>query len=172
MKRRLSDERGFTLVELLIVMVLMGIIMVGVVDVFVSGTRAGADANARLGAQQNTRVALDRLEHEARCATSATLLSSGAGVKLTLPSQCSNATGTVSWCVTGGILKRYPGAACSGAGAVIFVRNITSATPFSLVTGSGDLPRLAITITSDETRSAADAATLTDSITLRNAPRG
>jgi prepilin-type N-terminal cleavage/methylation domain-containing protein len=170
MRRRLSDQRGFTVIELLIVMVLMGIIMSAVVNVFVSGTRAGADANARLAAQQNTRIALDRLDYEGRCATSASLISSGAGVTLTLPSRCSNASGTVTWCVTGGILERFPSATCSGT-AQIYVRNVTSATPFSLITASGDLPRLAITITSNETQSAADAATLTDAITLRNAAR-
>jgi prepilin-type N-terminal cleavage/methylation domain-containing protein len=170
MRRRLSDQRGFTMIELLIVMVLIGIIMMAVVDVFISGTRAGADANARLAAQQNTRIALDRLEYEGRCATSASLVGSGAGVTFTMPSQCSNASGTVTWCVTGAILERFSGAACSGTGT-IFVRNVTSATPFSIITASGDLPRLAITITSNQTSSAADGATLTDTVTLRNAPR-
>jgi prepilin-type N-terminal cleavage/methylation domain-containing protein len=171
MTRRLGDERGFTVVELLIVMVLMGIIMTAVVDVFVSGTRAGSDANARLAAQQNTRIALDRLEYQARCATSAALVSSGAGVTLTLPATCSNSSGTVTWCVTGGVLKRFPSATCSGTTGVVYVRNVTSATPFSLITASGNLPQIGITITSDETNSAADAATLKDTITLRNAAR-
>jgi prepilin-type N-terminal cleavage/methylation domain-containing protein len=169
--RRLSDERGVTLIELLIVMVLTGIIMTAVVNIFVSGTRAGADANARLTAQENTRVALDRLEYEGRCATSAALVSSGAGVTLTLPSQCTNASGTVTWCVTGGVLERFPSATCSGTSGVVYVRNVSSTTPFSLITASGNLPQLAITITSDATPSPADAATLTDTITLRNAAR-
>jgi type II secretory pathway pseudopilin PulG len=162
------------MVELLIVMSLMGIIMLAVVNIFLSGTRAGADANARLDAQQNVRVALDRLEYEGRCATNAALVSGGAGVTLTLPSQCSNASGTVTWCVSGGVLERFPSATCTGTlsgTGLIYVRNVTSATPFSLVTASGDLPQIAVTITSDETSSAADAATLTDTITLRNAAR-
>jgi prepilin-type N-terminal cleavage/methylation domain-containing protein len=169
-RRRLSGQSGFTMVELLVVMVLMAIIMGGVVDVLVSGSRAGANANARLDAQQNVRVALDRLEFEGRCATSATVISSGAGVSFTLPAQCSNATGTVTWCVNSGVLTRFTTATCGGTGQV-YVENVTSPTPFSLVTASGDLPRLDVSITSNEDGSTADAATLTDTITLRNAPR-
>ena len=49
----------------------------------------------------------------------ATLVSGGAGVTLTLPFQCPNATGTVTWCVTSGSLVRYSGSACSGSGLTL-----------------------------------------------------
>lgn len=172
MKGRLSGsaESGFTMIELLVTMVLTAIVMTGIVNVFVSGSRAGADANARLGAQQNTRVALDRLEFDGRCATSATIVSSGAGVSFSLPAACSHATGTVTWCVVSGVLTRYTSSSCSGVGMTL-VDGITSAAPFSLTTASGDLPRLDIALTVDTFGSAADAVTLTDTITLRNAAR-
>jgi len=64
MKRLVSDERGVTLIEMLVAMVLAGIVMTGVVNIFISGTRAGADANTRLDAQQGVRMALDRLEYD------------------------------------------------------------------------------------------------------------
>ena len=138
MRPRLGAEDGFSLIELVIVCLILGVVLTGLVNVLVSGTRAQADDQGRAIAQQNTRLALDRLEYDARCATSATLVGSGAGVSLSLPSQCSHATGTVTWCVTGGVLTRYTVASCTGSGQT-FVSSVTSATPFSLLTST---PRL------------------------------
>jgi len=171
MTRLVSDERGVTLIELLVTMVVSAIIMAAVVDGFVSGSRASADANARLGAQQNTRVALDRLEYEARCATGATAFGNQAGVTLTLPSQCTNAAGTVTWCVYHGSLMRYVGSSCSGTGEV-FVTGVTGQTFSTPPPGSGDLPELDVSLTVNTAAGAADAVTMTDTIALRNAARG
>ncbi len=168
-ERLLREESGFTLVELLVVCILLGLVMVGLSNILVSGTRASSDAQARMSSQQNVRLAFDRLEFEARCATSATILGGGQGVKLTLPSQCSHATGTVSWCVTSGVFTRYVSASCAGASTIKYVSSITSTAPFSLVTATGDLPRLQLALTVDTTSSASDAFTLTDAIALRNA---
>ncbi|HEV2590249.1 MAG TPA: prepilin-type N-terminal cleavage/methylation domain-containing protein [Gaiellaceae bacterium] len=169
--KRLGAENGQTLVELLVAMGLMAIVMVGIVNIFVSGGRAGADANARIDAQQNTRLAIDRLEFEGRCAAIATLLNSGAGVKFTIPTQCAHTTTTaVSWCVVSGVLERFAGASCAAGTPQVFIRGVTSATPFSLPTApSGDLPTLAVALTIDTSRDAGTAATLDDTITLRNA---
>jgi Tfp pilus assembly protein PilW len=156
------------MVELLITMVLSLILIAGIVDIFVSGGRAGADANARIDAQQQARLALDRLEFEGRCATSASLLNSGAGVAFALPAQCSHGSGNISWCVVGGVLTRFTMADCTGSN-IIFVRNITTATPFTINTNPGDLPQLLVTLTSDDNSNSADEATLDDTITLRNA---
>jgi Tfp pilus assembly protein PilW len=166
---RFAREAGQTTIELLVATALIAIVMVGVVNIFVSGARGGADANARIDAQQNTRLAVDRLEYEGRCATSATLVDSGAGVSFALPAQCSHATGTVTWCVASGVLERFTSATCSGSGEA-FVSGVTSDTPFSLpTTPSGDLPSLAISITVDTSNDSGTSATLDDMITLRNA---
>jgi Tfp pilus assembly protein PilW len=168
-RRRLGDERGFTIVELLIVCATLGVVLTGLVNVFVSGSRAGSDADARFRAQQTARLALDRLQFEARCASAATVVSAGAGVTLTLPGVCAHATGSVTWCVSAGTLMRYAGAGCSGSGTP-FVRSVTSPTPFALpATPSGDLPQLQVTIAANVAGRPSDAFTLGDAITLRNA---
>jgi prepilin-type N-terminal cleavage/methylation domain-containing protein len=167
---RLRDERGFTIVELLVAMVVTGIVMTALVNIFISGTRTAADTTARTTAQQNVRLAFDRLEFEARCATSATIVGSGSGVALALPAQCVHGTGTVCWGVAAGTLSRYANSTCTGSG-MPFVRDLTSATPFSLTTAAGYLPRLEAQLTVDTTNRASDALTLADTITLRNAPR-
>jgi prepilin-type N-terminal cleavage/methylation domain-containing protein len=171
-RARWQSEAGFSLVEMLTVMVILGIVMTGLVNVFVSGERASADGQARLTSQQNVNVALTRLEYDARCASSASLLnktgSNGAGVYLSLPAQCSHSTGNVAWCVSSGTLVRIAGTACGGTG-VNLVSSVTTTTPFSCYTPAitGALPQLkvALTVNSGGT---SDATSATDFITMRN----
>jgi Tfp pilus assembly protein PilW len=170
MRRRLADESGITLVEMLFVMLILGFVLAGLVDVFVSGTRAGTDANARMEAQGDVRKAMDRLEFEVRCSSGATISGGGSTVLLTLPSQCIHATGTFTWCVANGALMRYSGSTCSGTGQT-FIRNVTTPTPFSLVTATGLLPRLQVSLAVNTTNRSSDAVPIADMITLRNATR-
>jgi prepilin-type N-terminal cleavage/methylation domain-containing protein len=173
--RRLGrEQRGFTLIELLVTMIIMAFIIAGLANILTSGSRAASDATARMTGQQNVRDATDRLDFEARCAATATLISSGAGVALTIPVTCSHATGTVSWCVESGVLMRFTTAGCPTSGGQTFISNVTTPTPFSIVNGtagSGQLPQLAIRLTVNTTGRASDAFTLTDSIALRNGTR-
>jgi len=177
LRRRLdlADERGVTLVELLVVCATLGIVMAGVVNIFASGARAGADADGRFQAQQNARLGVERLQYEARCASGASLVGGGsgpaAGVVLTLPAICSHASGTITWCVSAGALRRYVGAACTGASQP-YVSAVTSAAPFSLPAAvSGSLPQLQVALSANATGRAGDGFSLADTITLRNAPR-
>lgn len=170
LRARLQAESGFSLVELIITMVVMGIVMTGLVNIFTSGERASADATARMQSQQRVRIAFDRLEYDTRCASVATILSSGAGVALTLPAQCDHATGNVVWCVSGGSLLRYStGATCTGS-AQTFVTNVTSGTPFSCYTAtSGATPQLKVNLTINAATRTSDQTAATDYITMRNA---
>jgi prepilin-type N-terminal cleavage/methylation domain-containing protein len=168
MKHRLAAADGYTLVELLIVMALLGVILGSVAGVLVSGQRAQNDTHARVTAQGSARMALDRFEYEARCASYASILDSGAGVALTMPTQCPHATGNVAWCVNSGVLTRYAGSStCSGAG-VTYIDSITSATPFSLLWGTSNLARLQIALTLNTTGRSSDTVRFNDSIAMRN----
>lgn len=166
--RLARDESGFSLIELVIVMGILTIVVAGLSNLFVSGLRTSATTNSMLASQTDVKVALDRLEYETRCASQATLLASGAGVTLTLPSQCSHATGTYSWCVASGDLVRYSGTACSGSGETL-ANDVTSATPFSCVATVGDYPQLQVALTADNGSSPAAVVSQTDDITMRNA---
>jgi prepilin-type N-terminal cleavage/methylation domain-containing protein len=166
---RLQAESGFSLVELIVTMVVMGIVMTGLVNVFTSGERASADATARIQSQQRVRVAFDRLEYDTRCASVASILSSGAGVALTLPSQCDHASGNVVWCISSGSLLRISGTTCTGS-AQTYVKDVTSATPFACFSPvTGATPQLKVILTINTATRNADKTTATDYITMRNA---
>jgi prepilin-type N-terminal cleavage/methylation domain-containing protein len=68
MERR-SGEAGFTLVELLLVMVLIGIIAATTAMLVLQGTRAYADLVARKDALHNPRLVLERVSREVRQAS-------------------------------------------------------------------------------------------------------
>ena len=171
-RARWQAEAGFSLIEMLTVMLILGIVMTGLVNVFISGERASADGQARLTSQQNVNVALTRLEYDARCASAASLLnkagSNGGGVYLTLPAQCWHSTGNVSWCVSSGVLVRISGTTCSGTGLNL-VSSVTTTTPFSCYTPAitGALPQLKVALTVNP-GGKSDGTSSTDYITMRN----
>lgn len=166
--RVLHDESGFSLPELLVVMIITVIIMSGLATILGIGLNTSKRSSSILASQSGVVVALDRLDYEARCASRATLISGGAGVTLSLPTTCTNATGTVTWCVTSGSLVRYSGSACSGSGLTLQT-NVTSATPFSCVAPVGTYPSLKAVLTVNTGTTSATQSSGTDTITLENA---
>jgi prepilin-type N-terminal cleavage/methylation domain-containing protein len=120
--RRLSGQAGFTVVEMLTVLLILGVVMGGLTTVFTSATNAEADMNNRFQAQQTARLALDKLRREVHCASSATPAgSSTSSVVLTLPTYCKTYSGntSVTWCTRSVATNRYAlyrvnGAICTG----------------------------------------------------------
>ncbi len=64
MTGRLGDDGGYTLIELLVVMALLSVVVGGIVTLFASGLNSEADQNRRFQAQQDGRLALDKLRRE------------------------------------------------------------------------------------------------------------
>jgi len=116
---RLRCEPGYTLVEMLTVLVIMGVVMGGLTTVFVSATNSEADMNNRFQAQLNARLALDKMRREIHCASVATPTGSSSSVTITLPSYCKTGSGSITWCTRSNGTNRYAlyrvvGATCSG----------------------------------------------------------
>jgi len=174
-RARLQAESGFTLVELVITVFILGLVMTGLGNLFVSNQRASTDSEARMSSQENVRIAFGRLEFDARCAQTATLLSSGLGVHLAIPTWCAHSTGDVTWCVNSGALVRIPGTSCSTSGTTL-VKNVTSATPFSCSSAlsgvSGATPVLTVALTVNTTTSTSNQTSATDYIAMHNAASG
>jgi len=163
----LRDESGFTLPEMLIVCIVTAILMGGLSMIFSIGLQTTKTSNSIIASQAGVVVGLDRLDYEARCASSATLISGGAGVALTLPSQCPHGSGSVTWCVSSGSLIRYSGSACSGTGETL-TTNVSSPTPFSCVVPVGDYPALQVVLAVNTGTTSATASSGTDTISLEN----
>jgi prepilin-type N-terminal cleavage/methylation domain-containing protein len=167
--RPLREESGFTLPEMLVVLSITVILMGGLATIFSLGLTTTKTASSVLASQSGVVVTLDRLDYEARCASNATLVSGGAGVTLTFPSQCTHTTvSPVTWCVTSGSLVRYTNSlTCSGTGQTL-TTNVTSTTPFSCVSSLGTYAALRIILTVNTGTTSATASSGTDTITLEN----
>jgi prepilin-type N-terminal cleavage/methylation domain-containing protein len=116
---RLRSERGYTLVEMLTVLVIMGVVMGGLTTVFVSASNSEADMNNRFQAQLTARLALDKMRREIHCASVATPIGSSSSVTITLPTYCKTGSGSVTWCTRSVATNRYAlyrvvGSSCSG----------------------------------------------------------
>ncbi len=116
---RLRQERGYSLVEMLIVMSIMGIVMGSLSTVFVSASNSEADMNNRFQAQLGARLALDKMRREVHCGSVATPTGSSSSVTLTLPSYCKTGSGSITWCTRNISTNRYGlyrvvGSTCSG----------------------------------------------------------
>ena len=130
----MRDERGYTLVEMLTVLVVFGTVMSALLVLLVQGTNAEVDMNNRFQAQQAARVALDKIRREAHCATAVTV-SSASSVTLNLPSYCPTGNGSVTWCTVSLGTSRYglyrkAGSACDSTG-VRWADRLTTANVFS-----------------------------------------
>lgn len=95
----MTGEKGYSLIELLVTMVILSIVVGGLTTVFISGSSAQINLDQRFQAQQNARLALDRIRVDIHCASAAQAqtINAYAGVKLNV-SNCST-TSPVSYCV-------------------------------------------------------------------------
>jgi prepilin-type N-terminal cleavage/methylation domain-containing protein len=117
--RRLQRERGYSLIEMLIVLSIMGIVMGSLTTVFVSASNAELDMNNRFQAQLGARLALDKMRREVHCGSVATPTGSSSSVTLTLPSYCKTGSGSITWCTRNVATNRYAlyrvvGTSCNG----------------------------------------------------------
>jgi len=65
-----KQQRGFSLIELMVVVVILGIIVLGLVTFFTGGVKSWVAGQSQLEAQRNARQAMDRMVREIREADS------------------------------------------------------------------------------------------------------
>jgi prepilin-type N-terminal cleavage/methylation domain-containing protein len=117
--RRLRRERGYSLVEMLIVLSILSVVMAGLTTLFVQASNAELDMNNRFQAQLNARLALDKMRREVHCGSIATPAGSSSSVTITLPTYCKTGSGSITWCTRNVSTNRYAlyrivGSTCSG----------------------------------------------------------
>jgi prepilin-type N-terminal cleavage/methylation domain-containing protein len=181
LRSRLRGEAGYSLVEMLTVMVIMGVVLGGITDVFVSGSKAQAEQDNRFQAELTTRLALDKIRRDIHCATTIqNYTSSFATLKI---SGCSG--GDVSWCTAAvaGYSNRYRlyrqlGTSCAANTGTMYADYLTTGAVFptdptiAYTAGCGCLEALAVDFkVSNKGSAVIDAYELQDSIYLRNSAR-
>jgi prepilin-type N-terminal cleavage/methylation domain-containing protein len=171
--RPLRDERGYSLVELLTAMVIMGIVLGGLTQIFVSGSKAENDMNARFRAQQDARLSLDRIRRDVHCASDVTPYSQSSATLV------SAGCGNVTWCTAavGASTTRYrlyrqTGSTCGSAGGSLVADYLLSANVFTAFTHpTGSLAALTIDFPISVKGSKVGRYELKDTIYLRNSIR-
>ena len=116
---RLRSQRGYSLIEMLVVLSIMSVVMGSLTTLFVQASNAEQDMNNRFQAQQETRLALDKMRREVHCASIATPSGQSSSVTLTLPNYCKTGSGSITWCTRSISTNRYGlyrivGSTCAG----------------------------------------------------------
>jgi prepilin-type N-terminal cleavage/methylation domain-containing protein len=192
-RRALAAQDGFTLVELIVVMLVMLIILAPLSGSFVSALGAQVDQTRRFDAQENARQALDRMRKDIHCAHGVTdPFANDFGGETILMTE-TNVTGTaecpglvqtnasaVQWCTIAvtGATNRYqlyrendPNNTCDGSASTFMVDYLTQSALWASPTCvTGQFPTVSVTmpVNIDPLRHAPSTYTLSDQIALRN----
>jgi prepilin-type N-terminal cleavage/methylation domain-containing protein len=177
LRSRLGGERGYSLVEMLTVMVIMSVVFAGITDIFVSGSKAQADQDNRFQAQLATRLALDKIRKDIHCASDLAAGYTTSSLTLKRPSGCG---GDVSWCASAlsGYTSRYRlyrqvGSTCGTSGTMV-ADYLTSGAVFPQflhTVGCQCLASLKVDFPVSNRGSSKDAYELSDTVFLRNSTR-
>ncbi len=102
--RRARSSAGYTIVELVAVLTILLTVLTALTALFASGAKAELDANRRFQAQQDARLAVDRMRREIHCAKAVALDAADSAVvggqtvyrkiRVTLPGHCPTAGGS------------------------------------------------------------------------------
>lgn len=96
LRRLVACERGFSLVELLQVTVILSVVLGALTIVFVNAMNAEVDMNRRFQSQQEARLAVDKMRREIHCASAITPTGGSSSITVTLPAQCPTAGGSLT----------------------------------------------------------------------------
>jgi type II secretory pathway pseudopilin PulG len=95
LRARMLREGGYSMVELLTALVILGTITGAVTVLFLQASTAEVDMNRRFQAQQEARLAVDRMRREVHCAKSISPAGVSAAITVTVARVCPTAVGNV-----------------------------------------------------------------------------
>ena len=177
LRKRLRGESGYSLVEMLTVMVIMSVVFTGITQIFIAGSKAQSEQDRRFQAQLASRLAMDKIRKDIHCASDVTPYTTSS-LTLKLPTGCG---GDVSWCTAAvsGFSNRYrlyrqSGTSCSAANGVQIADYLTSANAFPTfahTVGCSCLASLRVDFVVSNKGSTVGAYELTDTVFLRNSTR-
>ena len=181
---RVRQEAGYSLIEMLTVMMIMSIVLAGLTQIFTSASKADIDMQNRFTAQLNTRLALDKLRRDIHCAydVSPNTPNPWTSAQSSVTLKITNCGSDVTWCTaqmsgstTRWALYRESGAACDSTNGTKVADYLTTATPFTSfahVVGCGCLASLGLSLPVGVNRNGTTGIyQLQDTIFLRNSTR-
>ena len=143
LRRLRGDERGYTLIELVITMTLLGTVMTALTMLFTTGMHAQTNMTARWQAQTQLNTALSKLRREAHSAcslragytTSSITLNMPATGNFTPPSTPCDSPTTVTWCTRASthgyaLYRVYNATSCGSSGGVLYANYLTTLNVF------------------------------------------
>ena len=175
LRTAIRAQAGFTLVELLTASTLLLVVLAGLGGMFISSSNAEVNANRFFQAQTESRVALERLRRDIRCATTISPAGPTTSVTLALPAGCTDTSGSITWCTqaAGSVWELYRVAGASCVGGTRYAGWLTAAQVFTFTAGSGGaLGQLTIDLRIDtEPTKSTGRFHITESLVPRNATR-
>jgi prepilin-type N-terminal cleavage/methylation domain-containing protein len=176
-RSRLRGDAGYSLVEMLTVMVIMSVVFAGITQVFISGSKAQTEQDNRFQAQLATRLAMDQIRKDIHCASDLATGYTTSSITLRRPSACG---GDVSWCTAAvsGFTNRYRlyrqlGTSCGVNGTMIadYLTSGAAFPAFAHTVGCQCLASLQVDFPVSNKGSTRDAYELSDTVFLRNSTR-
>jgi prepilin-type N-terminal cleavage/methylation domain-containing protein len=181
------EDGGYSLVELVVTMAILGTVMAAIASLFVSGIRSQADLDSRFQAQVQLNTAVVKLRREAHNACGLRAGYTTSAITLNMPTAnpppqppdtpCTVPT-TITWCTIGGgsryALYRVAGTTCTATNAKLYADYITTAAVFPTFTAmnlaNSTLARLHVRfpVNVKTNSSVASPYLLDDDIVLRN----
>ena len=93
LRRLVLRDAGYTMLELLMVLAILGTVVGALTTLFVQATNAEFESNRRFQAQQGARIAVDKMRREIHCASAITPTGAASSISVTVPSQCPTVGG-------------------------------------------------------------------------------
>jgi len=84
-KKNLINKKGFSLIEMMVVVVILGLIVLGLVTFFTGGARSWVAGQSQLEAQRNARQVMDIMVREIREGNSFTISTDKKSIKISYP---------------------------------------------------------------------------------------
>lgn len=176
LRRALGNEHGYTLIELVTVMAILGIVLAALTTAFTAGANSELRSSREFQAQQNARLALDRLRRELHCASAISTANGTpvASVTVTLPDICPGSDTSATYATQTVGANRWTITRTGASGSPVTVADyVTASAIFTYyIPATGVLGRLHVDIPVNLNPS--DAGTewrLVDDIVLRNTDR-
>ena len=170
-----SDERGYSLIELLTAMSILAAVMTSLTVVLVSATNADVRMNQEFQAQTQARTALERFRREGHAACRADPAGATASITLTYPFASGGVQ--VSWCTVANGSSRYglfrtAGPTCSSTTGLKIADYLIVENAFNYQTTTQRRAQIGITLAVNTNPAKVRGTySLDDDIVLRNTTR-